>query len=37
MSARTDAGLSGPFDLPSPATPCEIATACGTTTAMLVL
>ena len=36
-SARSDAGLSGPFRLPAPATRSVIADLCGTTTAMMTL
>jgi hypothetical protein len=36
-SARADAGLSGPFDIDVPATPCAVSTACGTAVAMLTL
>jgi xanthine dehydrogenase molybdopterin-binding subunit B len=36
-SARQDAGASGYFALPAPATPCTIATACLTTTDSMVL
>ncbi len=36
-SARSDASASTVFDLPAPATPCVVATACATTTAMFKL
>lgn len=36
-SARADAGDMTDFSLPSPATPCEIASCCMTTTAMMTL
>jgi len=36
-AARADAGSTDDFYLPAPATPCEIATSCLTTTAMMTL